>query len=206
MSAPKISVIIPAYNAAPYLARTLELVFRQQTPAHEIIVVNDGSTDNTQQIIDRYRGKIVTKTIKNSGCSAGRNEGVRLSTGDVLAFLDADDLWFRKKLKVISEYLLKYPDSNFFCSNYLVHSSLHRRLVRHYDHLPNRGRLHFNEPLLHPFTLMLTDNFVGTPSAVVVRKKFFESMGGFDANCRLAEDLDFFLRAASKTNFVLSQF
>lgn len=204
MSAPKISVIIPVYNSGSFFARTLHRVLKQQDPAHEIIVINDGSTDDTQKILDGFRGKIITKTIPNSGCSAARNEGARLSSGELLAFLDADDLWFRKKLKVVSEYAQKYPEIQLFTSDYLVRSDFHGRIVRHYDCLPNRGDFNFNKPLRElPLKLLMVNNFLGTPSAVVVRKAFFERMGGFDPECKIVEDLDFFLRAAEKTNFVV---
>ncbi len=204
MSEPKISVVIPVYNSADFFARTLECVLRQTSPAHEIVVINDGSTDNTQELLDRYKGRIVTKTIKNSGCAAARNEGVRIATGDVIAFLDGDDLWFRKKLKVVMKYLKRYPDIDFFCSNYLVYSEYHGRIVRHYENLANADDFNFDEPLRRlPFKLLLESNFVGTPSTVVVRKRFFEKTGGFDPSCKIVEDLDYFFRAAARSNFVL---
>jgi glycosyltransferase involved in cell wall biosynthesis len=204
MSRPRISVIIPVYNSAAFFENTLRRVLRQQSPAHEIIVVNDGSTDGTQAVLDKYKDRIISKTIPNSGCSVARNEGVRLSSGDALAFLDADDLWFSKKLKVMSGFLERFPGVDFFCSDYLVYYERDRRIVRHYDYLPNRRAFNFNEPLRElPLKLFLANNFVGTPSAAVIRKGLFERLGGFDSACRLVEDLDFFLRAAVRTDVVV---
>ena len=204
MNRPKISVIIPVYNAASFLSRALDRVLRQSCPAHEVIVINDGSTDDTQKVLDDYKGRILTKTIPNSGCGGARNVGARMATGDVLAFVDADDLWFRKKLRVVSEYLERFPEIGFFGSNYLVHSDYHGGIVRHYDYLPNLKQINFDAPLKRlPFKLLLANNLVGTPSAVIVRKKLFEQLGGFDADCRFIEDLEFFLRAAKQTDFVL---
>ena len=201
---PRISVIIPAYNAAAFLERTLVRVFRQQRPAHEVIIIDDGSTDETPRLLEKYMDKIIYKKIRNSGCSVARNEGVRLSSGDVLAFLDADDGWFSKKLKVFSEALTRFPQVGFFCSEYLVRSDVHRGIVRHYQHLANRRDFNFDQPLKNlPLKLLMVSNFVGTPSAAVIRRDLFDRLGGFDPECRIVEDLDLFLRAAMRTNFVV---
>ena len=98
-SRPTISVVIPSYNAAPYLAETLHSVFGQTYPVHEIIVVNDGSTDKTEEVLRSYSDKILIVKQENVGEGASRNAGIERSTGDWVAFLDADDIWHPTKLE-----------------------------------------------------------------------------------------------------------
>ena len=83
---PKVSVILPVYNGEKYVARALDSILHQEYPAHEIIAVDDGSTDGTPDILERYAGRVLVKKIPNSGASNARNTGIRLATGDLLAF------------------------------------------------------------------------------------------------------------------------
>lgn len=94
----KVSVIIPLYNAAPWLAATIESVLGQSAPPRQVIVVDDGSTDQSAAIARRYLPQIELVQQPNAGCAHARNRGVALATGDYLAFLDADDYWAREKL------------------------------------------------------------------------------------------------------------
>jgi glycosyltransferase involved in cell wall biosynthesis len=114
----KISVIIPAYNAAAYIERALRSVLNQSRPADEIIVVNDGSTDGTSQILKRYEGKIRIIEQVNTGVSAARNAGIRAAAGDWIAFLDADDEWLPEKLAKQSQFHLNHPDLKWSSANY----------------------------------------------------------------------------------------
>lgn len=93
-----VSVIIPVYNAAPWLAETLESVLGQSAPPRQIIVVDDGSTDDSAAIARRYLPRIVLVQQPNAGCAHARNRGVALATSEYLAFLDADDYWTSEKL------------------------------------------------------------------------------------------------------------
>src|ERR1700745_3077470 len=92
---PRVSVVIPAYQVAPYIAETLESVFAQTFTDYEVIVVNDGSpdTDELHHAIQPYRERLSYVTRQNGGCSAARNSGLRVARGELVAFLDADDLW-----------------------------------------------------------------------------------------------------------------
>ena len=107
---PRISVIVPVYNGEKLLEKTLKSVFAQTYPAHEIIVIDDGSTDSTPRILERLGSRIKTRRIENSGAAASRNAGIKIATGDYLAFLDADDLWFKNRLARQAEFiaLLKF--------------------------------------------------------------------------------------------------
>ncbi len=202
---PKISVIIPVYNGLPFIRRTLQSVLGQEYRPHEIIVINDGSTDGTLAILDEFKDRLIIKSIPNGGVANARNEGIKLATGEYVAFLDADDVWFRGKLKTVAEYVQKYPEIGFFCSDYAVRfKELGFRMIPHSRVVKGKKEINPGAPLrTDPLKLLLRENFVGTPSAVVVKKKVAEEAGFFDPSCKIVEDLDFYLRAALWTNFVV---
>ena len=94
----KISVIIPTYNYGRFIKEAVESVLKQTFPVAEIIVVDDGSTDNTEEIVKALGEKVRYIKQENNGVGAARNNGVKNSYGDLIAFLDADDLWLPKKI------------------------------------------------------------------------------------------------------------
>lgn len=103
---PTVSVVIPAYNAARWIEETLQSVFAQDYPDYEVIVVDDGSTDNTAEVVDRFpQVRCIRKP--NGGQASARNVGIRAAQGQYIAFLDADDLWLPEKLRVQMEHLQK---------------------------------------------------------------------------------------------------
>lgn len=111
----KISVIIPAYNAADYILNALQSVYQQTEPVYEIIVIDDGSKDATFRIVTDYveRNNLHNLLViqqKNGGPSRARNLGASLAKGNYLAFLDSDDIWLPEKIEVQKEYLLKYSE------------------------------------------------------------------------------------------------
>ncbi len=114
----RISVIIPAYNAAAYIERALQSVLNQSRPADEIIVINDGSTDATSEILKRYKGKTRIIEQVNAGVSAARNTGIRAASGDWIAFLDADDEWLPEKLAKQCQFHQAHPEIKWLSANY----------------------------------------------------------------------------------------
>lgn len=109
----RVSVIIPAYNAGLFLTAALDSVFAQDHPLHEVIVVNDGSTDDTAAVIARYCGDIRVVCQTNLGTARARNTGLANATGDLIAFLDADDLWPENSLSVRAAELAAHPEAGF---------------------------------------------------------------------------------------------
>jgi glycosyltransferase involved in cell wall biosynthesis len=95
-----ISVVIPVFNAERYIAQAIDSVLGQTLAADEIVVVDDGSTDATAEIVRRYQHRVKYRVQQNQGPGAARNLGIRETTGDLLAFLDADDLWLPEKLRL----------------------------------------------------------------------------------------------------------
>jgi glycosyltransferase involved in cell wall biosynthesis len=107
---PLVSVIIPTYNRAKYIAETIESVLAQTYPNIEVIVIDDGSTDNTREVIVKYAPAVQYMWQENAERGASRNQGLRLATGEFIAFLDSDDLWLSGKLERDVEFLLANPD------------------------------------------------------------------------------------------------
>ena len=112
----RISVIIPAYNAASTLAECLESVVRQTVRPFEVILVDDGSTDNTRRVAAKFEANLALRIVSqaNSGLGKARNAGMAAATGDAYAFLDADDVWLPNKLEQGVKGLLKYPKTQWF--------------------------------------------------------------------------------------------
>ena len=112
----KISVIIPAYNSEATLADCLESVARQTVRPFEVVLVDDGSTDNTRGVAARFEKRLMLRIVTqiNSGLGKARNAGMSAATGDAYAFLDADDIWLPSKLEQAFKALLKYPKTEWF--------------------------------------------------------------------------------------------
>lgn len=113
MPKPKVSVVIPMYNASRFICETIQSVLNQSYTDYEIIVVDDGSTDNSLASLDKYRGQIRILTKTNGGPASARNEGINAAGGEFIAFLDADDIWLPNKLAVQVEYMGGHPDIGF---------------------------------------------------------------------------------------------
>ncbi len=114
-----VSVVIPAYNAGKYIGRAIDSVLAQTHQADEIIVVDDGSTDNTAEAVQSYGEKIHFIRQENAGASVARNTGIEAATGEWIAFLDADDEWLPDKLKLQTEHLRRNPDLMWTTGNFI---------------------------------------------------------------------------------------
>lgn len=183
---PKVSVIIPAYNAASYIGATLQSVREQRFRDIEIIVVDDGSTDRTAEVVQAIDGVRYIHQ-PNAGVSSARNRGVRSSQGELVAFLDADDLWHVEKLAAQVALMDRLPNCD------LVRSQLTESLdefaqqqVAYTDGLPPHTLYATLEPSFkYPYF---------ATSAVMVRRSAFDRVNGFDEALPYAEDVDFYLK------------
>ncbi len=205
MSDPRFSVVIAVYNGIPFIQKALDSVLKQKVPAHQIIVVDDGSTDETPNVLAGYGDKIQVVRKANGGVSKARNTALPLVTGDYIAFLDADDVWIDNKLECHAEAIRRYPDIGVFFCNYVVRVDIFgNRLTNHYEGLQTRSLLNFDEPLkANALGLLVRENFTGTPSAAVVKKSVIDRIGFFSDAHRPSEDYEYWLRCAVVTNFVL---
>ncbi|HLW70817.1 MAG TPA: glycosyltransferase [Candidatus Binataceae bacterium] len=168
---PQFSVIIPAFNAAATIARTVECVLAQTSSDFEIIVVDDGSTDSTREVLERYAAQIRIVSQANRGLSAARNAGASLARARWLALLDADDTWTADKLEEIARALPLYPDavmlfSDAICfdlSGTIAHGPF---MPPQLAHAPSREE-------------MMAGRFQILPSSAVIRRDTWERAGGF---------------------------
>jgi len=181
---PKVSVIIPTYNRAQYLSEALDSVFSQTYQDFEIIVVDDGSIDNTNEIIktyaDKYPVKIKYFYQRNTGTGAARNRGINEAEGDYIAFLDSDDLWLKEKLKIQVDIL----------DNNLEVALTYCRATR----INNKGEILDIKPAKP--ALKASDFLYNhrIPPTVMIRKSCLQKVGIFDAAIRVGEDTDLWLR------------
>lgn len=175
---PAVSVIIPTYNAAGFLPEALASVRRQAIKPCEIIVVDDGSTDDTRQLL-QCEPDVAYLYQANQGPSAARNAGIRRARGDLLAFLDADDLWTVDHLSQLLAPLAADPELLFVWGQSLITNIQPDGMQTELVKSPRDGQ-----------TLPLF--LVG---AGLYRPAAFERVGPFDEQMRLAEDLDWIARA-----------
>lgn len=196
----RVSVIIPTFNSSKTILRTLDSVFNQSCHPHEIIIVDDGSSDNTPTLIQEAYPNLIILIQKNSGAAAARNKGVNASSGNIVAFLDSDDVWHKDKLKFQLEVFDKYPTIDICSTGYqrTLDSQATQADIKNFTQLDQTSK-GFQQPA---FDLIFLNPFLGTPT-VAIKKSTFLSLGGFDSKFKTAEDIDLWLRACYKSNLAI---
>jgi len=186
MTNSRVSIIIPAYNAADYLKEAVDSVLAQTYKNIEIIVVDDGSTDDTRSALESYvaSGKIKYIYQKNKGLAGARNTGIKNASGKYVAFLDADDLFLPDKVAEQARALEENPGYGV-CYSDLLHFSEDGKVYHH----------RYNYPSGDIFEQLLHRQFVN-PLTVVARRELFTKYGFFDESLRRSEDWDLWLRLA----------
>jgi len=185
----RVSVIIPCYNAEETISKTIESVISQTYKEYEIIVIDDGSTDNTVDTVYRNFTNVKIFSQKNSGVSVARNKGVSLAKGELIAFLDSDDIWMPEKLEkqvavIDFGYDMVHNPANNVCkigSNEWIPDTTVIKEVKEGDYLKE----------------LFTGNFIVT-SSVVIKKDCLVDVGGFRKNFKNCQDWDLWIRVASK--------
>jgi glycosyltransferase involved in cell wall biosynthesis len=172
-----ISVVIPAFDAAPYLADALESVQRQDRAADEVLVVDDASTDGSAAVAGGFPGVEVIRHDANLGASAARNTGILRARGRLVAFLDADDLWRPSKLRRQADHLFRHPGLGYSVT--MMQDFLEPGVER--------------PRWLKPTALVQPTVGLGT-SALMVRREVFDVVGMFDPRLEVHEDTDWFAR------------
>ncbi len=192
MTEMRVSAVITAYNSEPFLEEAIDSVLKQSKPMDEIIVVDDGSTDRTRQIAERFDGRGVRYIYQtNQGAGAARNRGVRETNGDLIAFLDADDTWLEGKTRLQFDYLTMHPDVALVSG------------FRYWWHIPrNECWLsgEFSKSMAELRREILVRNMIGNPSAVMLRRSEILAVGLFDENIRWGQDWDLWIRMTRRAN------
>ncbi len=194
---PQISVVIPVYNGERTIEETIASVLAQTFTDFELIIINDGSQDNTVEVIQKIIKETADPRIKlysysNGGLAASRNRGITKAEGEYISFLDADDLWTKDKLASQYQALQTYPQAAVAyggtdwideAGNFLKHSS---------------------PPSLSGdiYGVLLLSNIVGSGSNALIKRDVLSITGGFDESLKASEDWDFLIRLAAKYQFV----
>ncbi len=184
---PPISVIIPTYNRAGYLSQAITSILQQTLPPTEIIVVDDGSKDETATIVRRMHGPIHLIRQTHRGVAAARNLGLQRARGQIIAWLDSDDMWEPDFLTVTVAALMSDASLGGVYTGILLIDA---------EGQPT-GLATRTEPPETLYKALTRDNFIATP-AMVVRKSCYDTVGNFDTQFLIAEDYDMWLRLSKQ--------
>lgn len=188
----QVSVIIPTYNRAQRLGKAIDSVLAQSHQDFELIVVDDGSEDNTDELIENYNSDIVYIRQENSGAAAARNRGIEKARYNLLAFLDSDDWFAENKLKTQIQAMNRNPSC----------------LISHTNEIWYRNGQILNQKLKHKkssgdiFAQSLELCAVGM-STIMIHKEIFDRYGFFDEGYPCCEDYEFWLRISAEEKFLL---
>lgn len=184
---PLVSVIIPTYNRAETLPAAIESVLAQDYPHFELIVSDDGSTDETPGILDQYAKQLTVIRRENAGVSRARNRGIQASKGELIAFLDADDYWLPEKLSAQVAWFSQNPAA-MICQTEETWIRNNRRVNPKARHKKRAGDI-----FIPSLSLCLI-----SPSAVMVRRRLLDETGLFDPDLPACEDYDLWLRVTCR--------
>jgi glycosyltransferase involved in cell wall biosynthesis len=184
---PLVSVIIPTYNRGWIVQEAVDSVLDQDFYEYELIVVDDGSNDNTQEILATYGERITVLKQSNQGVSAARNSGIASASGQLIAFLDSDDLWLPGKLSSQAKFFKENADA--------VINQTQEIWVRNGARVNPKKRHHKFSGMIFERSLALC---LVSPSAVMIRKSLFDSVGVFDEHLPACEDYDLWLRISCR--------
>src|SRR5437773_1322554 len=190
-SDPKVSIVIPAYNVAPYIGETLESVFAQTLTDYEVIIVNDGSPDtgDFEQALEPFKDRVRYFNQENRGAAAARNAGLRAARGEYIAFLDADDFWLPNYLEEQFRFINEH-DCDLVCANAMNFGD---------SVFAGRTYMEFLMPTAPPIGwitflgLVSAEQSLNTSGVVARREPMFD-VGLFDESLRNSQDFDLWLR------------
>lgn len=204
-----VSVVIPAYNAAAYLAEAIKSVKKQTVAVSEIIVVNDGSTDDTEKIAERMGATVISQN--NKGLAAARNIGIRNSKSDWVALLDADDVWTPTKIERQWQGIGLCQTAAIVTSDHSDHNEAGEIIRTSYlfDNDSEYPQINKYAPSLNISIIDLIDdsfwrvgNFL-SPSTIIFKKELGIAVGLFNEDLKYVEDVEFFLRLLTKGSLVV---
>ncbi len=195
---PSVAVVIPAYNAAPFIGRALASVRAQTYPIDETVVVDDGSTDSTAQLVAALPGRVTVLAQANAGPSAARNVGVQHTRAELIAFLDADDEWLPTALETQVDVFRAMPTVALTTADMRAIDEAGRVTRPSWfaaQGIASTVERWNGDPVPNAVASLVRKNFVST-SVVLVRRSAFLEAGGFRSDLRYGEDLELWARIA----------
>ncbi len=187
LNKPLVTVIIPTYNRGWVVQEAIDSVLDQDFRDYELIVVDDGSNDNTREILGAYGNAITVLQQSNRGVSAARNRGIAEAAGRLIAFLDSDDLWLPRKLTTQVKFFEENADA--------VINQTQEIWIRNGARVNPKKRHHKFSGMIFERSLALC---LVSPSAVMIKKSLFDAVGVFDENLTACEDYDLWLRISCR--------
>lgn len=189
-----VSVILPAYNAETTILETIQSIQKQTFADFELIVINDGSTDRTLELLSTIEDpRLRVFSYENGGLPVARNRGIVRAAGEYITFIDADDLWTPDKLELQLAALQQCPEAGVAYSWTAF--------------INEKGKLLYaRKPLViegNVLPKLLVENFICSGSNILVRKQFIDVAGKFEPSLKSVEDWDYYLRLAAQCPFVL---
>ena len=190
IDSPKVSIVVPTYNRADRLKKALDSIVSQTYKDFELIVVDDGSTDKTPKVMESFPKAQYLSIKKNSGVSNARNVGLASAKGELICFLDSDDLWNEKKIQIQAQWMENNMDSQIcYTDEIWIRNGVRVNPM-------NRHRKYSGDIFRHCLGLCIV-----SPSSVMIRAKLFDEIGNFDESLPACEDYDLWLRIAVKYAF-----
>ncbi|WP_315790564.1 glycosyltransferase [Fischerella sp. JS2] len=190
---PLFSIVIPTYNSEKTIRQTIESVLKQTFSDFELIIINDGSTDSTLEVISEFQdSRIKIFSFENAGGNVSRNRGLERATGEFVSFLDADDLWTFDKLESQLNALKANPQAAvaYSWTDYIDEQG---KFLLSGTHITANGNV---------YEQLLISNFLENGSNPLIRRKALLELGGFDEHLTAAQDWDMWLRLAQNFNFI----
>lgn len=180
------SIVIPLYNKANYIENTLRSVLSQTFTDYEIIVINDGSTDNSViKVLEFNDSRIQLYNQKNQGVSVARNLGIEKSAGTLIAFLDADDYWFPNHLEELANLYHDFPNCGIYCSRYKIKNTKNHFQTPHYNGISSS----FNG-IVKDYFFSNSPFRITWTSCLAIPKEILEKVGGFSSAVTNGQDLE----------------
>lgn len=189
---PFFSIIIPLYNKEKFIKNTLQCVFNQSFTNYEVIVVNDGSTDKSLAVLEKFsdnRLKIFNQ--KNQGVSVARNTGMAKAQATYICFLDADDTWKPNHLQAFYDTIFKFPEAKMYCGRYVTQISKNKFIKNNFIDIDENY-----EGYVADFFKSSLINRIALTSAVCIHKDIFNEVGGFNKNVSSGQDLEYWIKIA----------
>jgi glycosyltransferase involved in cell wall biosynthesis len=200
---PRIAVAVTTYNQSRYVAETVNSVLGQSLRPSEIVVVDDGSTDSTREVLAQFRDRVRLITQQNAGVAAARNAAVLACSAEYVALLDGDDLWHPDKLRRCAQLLSDYPDSSLLAHD-IERISADGQVLNRGEIAARLTDWHLGETaVVHCLERLIQGNLIWTTSQVVVRRRAYIDAGLSDSSFAIASDYDLYLRLAARGPFLL---